>query len=477
MPIIVDFLDLDGYITVAAEANIAKRKYDVVAQLTCEPRCCPRCGETLVFNGHYTRSFIDLPRGQMRVKVHVAVPRRLCRICQVTTSDELAGLATKHNVSQRALEYVYAQLEARKPRVWIAREIGIGSRTLDRICDEWRQAREQSRVAECAEYMGIDEIYVHGRAYCPITDVGNGRVIDLLPQNNAETITPYLRSLAHPERVRAVAMDLCAHYRQIIHEVWPHAAVVADKAHVLTLARQQFDRIRVLTAREFVRVGRDVSRKITPEAKSEQTNETLARETRKKRDNVRKKLKADRRLFTAPKSKLSEDQKAALEAWWMTFPALRESYILLQSIYIWYQTDMSSMQAAEDLAKIRTEMSPECQCEWRSFFGTVDNFFPEILAYFDIGLTNAYTEAVNRQIRDIIAAGRGLRFSELRARVIFTHAPSHDLPGYRHRAVPLPSPPRALRRPHGHRHTRPVPRASQGELFAGDGGGETDSVG
>lgn len=45
---------------------------------------------------------------------------------------------------------------------------------------------------------------------------------------------------------------------------------------------------------------------------------------------------------------------------------------------------------------------------------------PEIMAYFDHPVTNAYTESLNNLIRVMNRLGRGYSFEALRAKILFT---------------------------------------------------------
>src|ERR1700681_3907586 len=54
----------------------------------------------------------------------------------------------------------------------------------------------------------------------------------------------------------------------------------------------------------------------------------------------------------------------------------------------------------------------------------VNNWMPEIMAYFDHPMTNAYTESLNNLIRVMNRLGRGYSFEALRAKVLFTEGVS-----------------------------------------------------
>ncbi len=448
-----DFLALDGYATMPHLSSATTTAYNIEARLIDQQPTCTVCGSTLTLCGSYSRTFVDVPRGAMHVNVHVIVPRRYCPNCKLTRGDRLPNLNASHNATQRAVEYVYAQLTARKSLIWIERETGMSGRTVGRIAHEWQAAHEAARSMECAEYMGIDEIYIAGGLRCPITDIGSGRIMEFLPNNRMSTIITFLTSLKSPHKVKAFAMDLCAHYQQAIRMVFPHAVIVVDKAHVLLLARKRFNSIRSLIGRTFVDACLEGLTAQTGLPGDKQERASMLQKVRLDKRKVLHSMHRAADLFIAPTDKLSERQKAIVEGWLLKFPELRESYVYLQKIYEWYKGDYTSTSAKVAFDMLGTGHSSLTKGYWAPFMQTFERFEDEILAYFDTGLTNAYTEAANRQARDIATLGRGVTYQSLRAKLLYTHAPSTAsvLPK-RHKSRALTSPP--PRNPESHRSNR-----------------------
>jgi transposase len=54
----------------------------------------------------------------------------------------------------------------------------------------------------------------------------------------------------------------------------------------------------------------------------------------------------------------------------------------------------------------------------------LDNWRPEIMAYFDHPITNAYSELLNNLIRVVNRLGRGYSFEALRAKILFAEGGS-----------------------------------------------------
>jgi hypothetical protein len=118
---------------------------------------------------------------------------------------------------------------------------------------------------------------------------------------------------------------------------------------------------------------------------------------------------------------------------------------------------------------MKKKLDSESQKYWKPFFRTISSYDAEIWAYFDSGLTNAHTEAMNRTIRQLVAAGRGMRPERLRAMLLFTTAPSYIVEGCaRRKELDLSKPGSQVPRPpHARRRKKVVEEevgSDQGEL-------------
>ncbi len=77
-----------------------------------------------------------------------------------------------------------------------------------------------------------------GTAFCVISDYRRKQVIEMLPDTKRATVEAALRRLPNLARCDIVTMDMCRRYRDAMHAVLPHAAVVIDKWHVQAMARR-----------------------------------------------------------------------------------------------------------------------------------------------------------------------------------------------------------------------------------------------
>lgn len=473
-----DFLALDGYAVIPQGCTETDTAILIKARLLDVPTQCAESGGVLLRNGSYSRTFTDIPRGAKSVKVQVDVPRLYCSECSGTHGVKLPGLDLCHNLTLRLIAYMHHQFEARMPLVQVTRLTGVSTRTVARIYQEWVATQEAVRIAWVPQYMGLDEIRVAGGLRGIITDIGAGKPIELLKDNRKSTICDFLRAVPRNENIQAVAIDLCWHFRELLYEVLPHVVVVADKAHVLLRARKQLTAIRLKIGRGFVEAEVVEVSGLVVLPTDETVAASLESKAQKAADRVRRNLNQDQDLFTMVYSTLTCEQQSKLEVWFLQFPLLREAHAFLQKLYDLYAQAISSSEAKAAFETAKVELSPEAQALWLPFFRTVERFDSEIWAYFDTGLTNAYTESANRTIRDLTRMCRGIKYEALRAKLLYTHCPSIDAERRTLRTEPsltMPDSPAAngsKYRQYGNarktnRRTKIKPEPAQSQLFPG----------
>lgn len=486
-----DYLDLDGFHTVPSLCYETDEIHYIEARLFREDAICPRRGVPLPMGKVFEEfTFRDVPRGGKPVIVHVKYPRRYCPYCKKPHSDYLPSLSLRYRVSLRLIEYVFKRLSLRQTDVWIAYETGLDPAVVRGIRIDWERKMERERDLTCPEFLGIDEIYrdspkktIHAantdatptkrrpgrKPSCIITDIGAGRVIEFSPTVRARTIKKFLSGLQNRERVQAVAMDLTGHFEKIVREAFPGTMIVRDKAHVIKEARERFNTIRNRIVDAYIAESENSVRN----GLLMQVNDVILRELIKKeranRNEVKKDIQRYSRHLIAPEINRPKKLEGEFRRIFHLIPHLKMSYSFLQSFYVLYEQRISSVQAKTDFENMKKKLDSESQRYWKPFFKMIDSYDAEIWAYFDSGLTNAHTEAMNRTVRQLIAAARGMCYERLRAMMIYTTAPSYIVEGrVRRKELDLSQPgPQIPRPPHAR-------RKKKGEEYQINGQGELD---
>jgi transposase len=129
----------------------------------------------------------------------------------------------------------------------VAEFLGVGWDLVKNIHKERLQFLYRKIPLHEVECIGIDEFsFREGHHYMTVvTDLHTGRVLHAVEGKGKEDIRPFLESLARRgKKLEAVAMDMSSAYFWAVRETLPHAKVVFDRFHVVSLMNQAIDELR-----------------------------------------------------------------------------------------------------------------------------------------------------------------------------------------------------------------------------------------
>lgn len=363
--------------------------YRVSAHLLHPPPACVFCGSVGELRPYGVREqrFMDLPIHAKRVGILVGRRRFKCHSCGRTFIEPLADMDETHRMTRRLLDFI-RQESLQSTFTDVATRCGLDEKTVRLIFKEHIATLSKAYTFVVPSVLGIDELYLIGKPRCVLTNVETRTIIDLLENRDRKSVQHYLSKLENGHKIEVVVMDMWRPYRQAVHAVLPNAMVVVDKFHIVRMANQALDSVR------------------------KGLRESLS-------DKKRRTLKKDRYILLRRRRDLDEDDKFILSTWTENFPLLGQAYELKEDFFkIWDETDK---QAAWDkYLDWKVGIPTELVGPFSDITTAVENWRGPIFNYFDTGVTNAYTEALNGLTKLIHRLGRGYSFEAVRAKMLYS---------------------------------------------------------
>ncbi|MBA4070405.1 MAG: hypothetical protein C0497_01000 [Gemmatimonas sp.] len=387
--VVTDFLRLKHWEVLATHEQVHGHRVD--ARFADTPAACLKCGAdgALYRHGVIRQAVNDTTHAGKPVVIDWQRQRYKCRSCGGTFLQPAPDIDDRHLMTRRLVEHI-EQSVLRRTHVAVAEEVGVSEGTSRNVFRAYAERMEARHVFQAPAILGIDALHIRGRARGVLTNIGDKLILDFLEDRTRDLVYRSLQRLEHRERVKVVAMDMHRPYLTVTRLVFPTAIAVVDKFHIQRLASQSLDALRKL-------VGKRVSRR---------------------RGAF---IKRNRHVLLARPVHLRDEQKLLLAEWLAEIPELRTAYDLKEQFYdIWEENTEAGARNA--LHAWRAAVPPQLARIFKPLLTASTNWEPEILNFFATqGVTNAFTEAMNRNLRDVDRAGRGYSFEALRIKALFSH--------------------------------------------------------
>ena len=219
------------------------------------PLRCPRCGQLMLKNGfkivnvlgpslHYQPTIWSIRNRKYLCKPSSACPSTITELAKVK------DIKYRHHISQAIKQQVMIQLTANESQIDIAKELGISDWTVRRIIFNLDQFFKPN-YHWLPRHIAFDD-FKSGR-FAPsgmsmiLMNIENHRTIDIILSRRNRYLRNYFLRYDRAARlaVRTVTVDLYTPYRHLIHELFPHAIIIADHFHVVAQAYRALNKIRV----------------------------------------------------------------------------------------------------------------------------------------------------------------------------------------------------------------------------------------
>lgn len=368
---------------------------------------CPSCGVVSTSaKEHVTTRPKDLPYGQDPVELVWHKRRWRCRepLCSRSSfTESIAEVPPRARITRRLCRAVAAAVEDGRCVDEVARSHRVSWPTVQRAVDAHAALAlgEPNPVA----LLGIDEtrfgsprwVRQRGGGWAR-TDPWETGFVDLsgahglLGQVDGRTsgaVVAWLNARGQDwkDAVQVVAIDPAAGYRTAVGQAMPQATLVVDHFHLVALANKALTRVR----------------------------QRVTRDTHGRRGHATDPAWANRRLLLRARERLSD--KAFARMWNGCLDTDPSGQILAAWIA---KEELRALLGCAATRATRHEISNRLTAfyawcadadipELTSLAHTIQAWWPQVLAFLHLGITNATTEGVNRLIKQVKRSACGFR--------------------------------------------------------------------
>ncbi len=346
---------------------------------------CPCCGLQTDKVHDYRRQIVkDVPCFGRQVELFLRKRRYRCQ-CGKCFYEKYSFLPRYHRMTRRLVASVIEQLSHSVTYTHVANRTNLSVTTVIRIFDTvgYPQPLHLPRTVGIDEFRGNLE----GEKYqCILTDVENGKILDILPCRTGYVLSQYFRN-KNRQDTEYVVSDLAAGFIQILGDFFPKAKHCADKYHVTRLVAWTLEAVRKQVQKDF-------------------------------RKDYRRYFKRSRSLLSRPFDSLSDEEKQQLNIMLYASADLASAYFLKERFFD-LKKSRSSNEYRQSLAHWIQNAESSHLPKFNTCAKTCRTNFQSICNAFDSGFTNGFTEGCNNKIKVLKRISYGLRnFKRARNRIL-----------------------------------------------------------
>ena len=216
--------------------------------------CCPRCHKKdYVCSGTVTREFKSLPMGDRPITLRMTVQRIRCNHCGCTIQEHIPFARAKCQYTKRLAVYIQSLCQYMTIKA-VADHLGMSWNTVKEINKEYLRRKYGKPGLDGLKYIGIDEFAVKkGHVYMTIVaDLESGQVVYVGDGKGKDALDGFWKRLSRSKcDIKAVSTDLSGAFISAVREHLPDATLVFDHFHVVKLANDALDKVRIDTYKEL----------------------------------------------------------------------------------------------------------------------------------------------------------------------------------------------------------------------------------
>jgi transposase len=282
-------------------------------------------------------------------------------------------------------------------------ETGIEVRTIRAIRKKYVERLKSEIHFETPCVLGIDGVRADHRIRRVIfTNIEAGEVVDLIKGGKKKYIVERIKQFPGFENIKIVTIDMCRTLLAAILEALPDAIIIIDVFHIVRTANQAMDKVR---------------NRLFPHAKKKREPG--------QHDNPRPEP------FRKRRADLTKEDEEYMQFWFVLEPELKLAYDLKEAYMALFDEEtyggeefMSAVEAKRIYQEWESSLPVEEKYnnllkDFKLILSAMNNWGKYVFNRFDHNFTNAYTESMNRKVKDILRESRGCEFETLHAKIVF----------------------------------------------------------
>lgn len=266
--------------------------------------------------------------------------------------------------------------------------------------------------------MGIDDKNIQGEGYTIIYNKITKKIFLMIMTRKAKIICEILSKLPLRIRLRVqtITKDLANNYDWVARTMFPHAKRIADKFHVLCLAfdalqdiRVRFRQLVLSRERKSIYVRKKIAQVVKIKLKKKIPEKVYANgETQKEI------LARGKHLLYKREKDWTASQIERAKILFRLFPQIQRAYKNIGLFRDFYAVKIGQRNEAEEKLQYWYAETKKLQIEELSnLASSIYSHETEILNYFDEGRTNASLESLNSKIQRFVIFSFGFQDRDL----------------------------------------------------------------
>lgn len=349
------------------------------------------------------KDVLDLPRARKSVVVDIKRWRWMCKTCGKTVTQPLDIMTGNHYRMTRRLQEYCEEQALLGPELSLAEETGVSPRTIRAIRKKKVGRLKVEIQFATPRVLGLDGVRADNKIRRVIlTNIEAGEVLDLLEAGNKNAIAARILQFPGFESIAIVTIDMCRTLLAAVLEARPDVIVVIDGFHIIRTGNQAMDKVR---------------------------NRLFPRDKKKREPGQPDRPRPE--PFRRRRADLTGKEKKYMQFWFDQQPELKLAYDLKEDYLEMFDEEtyggrefMSKAEAERYYRKWESglpvgEKYKALLEDFKPIRSAMKNWGEYVFNRFDHNFTNAYTESMNRKIKDILRESRGCSFDTLHGKIIF----------------------------------------------------------